>query len=100
MRKEVKLLEDHAKLSPGFVEVGRWIGHINTINPYFPACRRLNHINTAKQRAFATTTRAQENDNLSPLDCQVNAAAMIYLALTTLFTWVMNRVERRLKAHD
>ena len=28
------------------------------------------------------------------------AAAMIYLALTTLFTWVMNRVERRLKAHD
>ena len=28
------------------------------------------------------------------------AAAMIYLALTTLFTLVMNRVERRLKAHD
>ena len=28
------------------------------------------------------------------------AAAMSYLALTTLFTWVMNRVERRLKAHD
>lgn len=28
------------------------------------------------------------------------AAAMIYLALTTLFTRVMNRVERRLKAHD
>ena len=81
MRKEVKLLEDHAKFSPGFVEVGRWIGHINTINPYFPACRRLNHINTAKQRAFATTTRSQEGYNLSPLDCQVNAAQDIIIAI-------------------
>ena len=81
MRKEVKLLENHAKLSPGFVEVGRWIGHINTINPYFPACRHLNHINTAKQRTFATTTRAQENYNLSLLDCQVNAAQDIIIAI-------------------
>ena len=81
MRKEVKLLENHAKLSPGFVEVGRRIGHLNTINPYFPACRRLDHINTAKQRAFATTARTQENDNLSPLDCQVNAAQNIIVAI-------------------
>ena len=81
MRKEVKLLEDHAKFSPGFVEVGRWIGHINTVNPYFPACRRFDHINTAKQRAFATTTRAQENYNLSPLYCQVNAAQDIIIAI-------------------
>ena len=81
MWKEVKLLEDHAKLSPGFVEVGRWIGHINTINPYFPARWCFDHINTAKQRAFATTTRAQEYHNLSPLDCQVNAAQDIIVAV-------------------
>src|SRR5262245_43459095 len=75
MREQLKILKDHAEGASNLLDLGRWRGRRQGMwtNDNLAAFKSVQAIDTSQQRRFPSAAGADQRNNLTRLDPQIDA---------------------------
>ncbi len=72
IREQVERLENHPDFFADLIDIGRFVGEVDAIDPDFALVNGLKPVDAAQQRAFPRSARSDDDDDFARSDFEAD----------------------------